>query len=395
MNNELNKNPKSKTIDNDESENNSGELEEETSSEDSKVSFTSLLAGLSLEFKEKSKNEIKEKNVNDKEGNNNDEKEELNDKNIPYSNFIIKEIENDGNCFYRSISYYYRNREDDHAEFRELITSYIINNPDDYVFAVADEDVNIEGVLDQEIIYEKKKEYIINFARIASKDKEWAGNIEIATACILLNCNINMYTLNETGYSLFLQYNSERGEQQENIENINILYIDENHFNLLIPNLENDRKKDDLIRNNININNFKSIILEEKSKSNRKLMKNLKINSQKNNYNEIYTYILDNKKMPQRLQYTKEKSRKTMEKKRGKFKKLVREKYRIINNRLQYKHYYKNNFIWLNIIFQLEKIPLLNYVHFKFNHIKRETMEEKIIQLGFYWHGYSNDVIDL
>ena len=73
MNNELNKNPKSKTIDNEESENNSGESEEETSSEDSKDSFTSLLAGLSLEFKEKSKNEIKEKNVNDKEGNNNDE----------------------------------------------------------------------------------------------------------------------------------------------------------------------------------------------------------------------------------------------------------------------------------------------------------------------------------
>ena len=83
-----------------------------------------------------------------------------------------------------------------------------------------------------------------------------------------------------------------------------------------------------------------------------------------------------------------------MEKERGKFKKLVREKYRIFNNRLQYKHYYKNNFIWLNIIFQLEKKPLLNYVHFKFNHIKRETMEEKIIQLGFYWYGYSNDVID-
>ena len=133
---------------------------------------------------------------------------------------------------------------------------------------------------------------------------------------------------------------------------------------------------------------MKSIILKEKSKSNRKLMKDLKINSQKklyinyrrngliNYYNEIYTYLIDNKKMPQRFQYTKEKSRKIMEKKRGKFKKLVKEKYRIINNRLQYNHYYKNKFIWLNIIFQLEKIPLLNYIHFKFNLIKRETMEK-------------------
>ena len=71
-----------------------------------------------------------------------------------------------------------------------------------------------------------------------------------------------MYTLNETGYSFYLLYNSERGLQQENIENINILYINENHFNLLIPNLYNIQKQDDLIRNNININNLKSIILK-------------------------------------------------------------------------------------------------------------------------------------
>ena len=66
---------------------------------------------LSLESKEKSKHEIKEKNHSNKEDDNNDEKEELKDKNIPYSNFIIKENENDGNCFYWSNSYYYRNSE--------------------------------------------------------------------------------------------------------------------------------------------------------------------------------------------------------------------------------------------------------------------------------------------
>jgi len=87
--------------------------------------------------------------------------------------------------------------------------------------------------------------------------------------------------------------------------------------------------------------------------------------------------------MSQRLHYTKEKYRKTMEK-TGKFKKLVKEKYRIIYNHLQYKHYNKNNLIWLNIIFLLKKEPLFNYVHFEFNHIKRESMEGKIIQLGFY-----------
>ena len=65
---------------------------------------------------------------------------------------------------------------------------------------------------------------------------------------------------------------------------------------------------DDLIRNNININNLKSIIMKEKTKSNKKLMKDWKINSHKkiyvnypgngiiNYYNEIYTYLIDNKK---------------------------------------------------------------------------------------------------
>ena len=135
-----------------------------------------------------------------------------------------------------------------------------------------------------------------------------------------------MYTFNEEGYSVFFQYNCERGEIQENIENIDILYINDNHFNLLIPNKVNGERKNDIIRNNINITNLKSIILEDKSKSNRKLMKDLKIhfkqknyvdyprNNLTNYYNEIYTYLLDNK-IPQRLEYSGEKSRKTMEKK--------------------------------------------------------------------------------
>ena len=81
---------------------------------------------------------------------------------------------------------------------------------------------------------------------------------------------------------------------------------------MLIPNKVNGERKNDIIRNNINITNLKSIILEDKSKSNRKLMKDLKIefkqknyvdyprNNLTNYYNEIYTYLLDNK-MPQRL----------------------------------------------------------------------------------------------
>ena len=107
------------------------------------------MAGLSLESKEKSEietNKTKSININEKEIN--DDDKDANKNNIPISNFIIKEIEKDGNCFYRTISYYYRNTPEDYAEFRELITSYIINNPDDYIFCVTDEDIDAHQELD-------------------------------------------------------------------------------------------------------------------------------------------------------------------------------------------------------------------------------------------------------
>ena len=61
-------------------------------------------------------------------------------------------------------------------------------------------------------------------------------------------------------------------------------------------------------------------------------------------------------------------------------------------NRLQYSIYYKNKLIWLNIIYEDDKIPLLNYINFNNNHIKRESMDQKIIEMGYYWYGYSKDI---
>ena len=58
---------------------------------------------------------------------------EDNYKTIEQDDYIIKTILPDGNCFYRSLSYFYRDTEDDHKEFRNLITSYISNNLDYYL----------------------------------------------------------------------------------------------------------------------------------------------------------------------------------------------------------------------------------------------------------------------
>ena len=79
--------------------------------------------------------------------------------------------------------------------------------------------------------------------------------------------------------------------------------------------------------------------------------------------------------MPPRLQYSKNKKRKTQEKRRTHFRKLIKNKYRIINDRLQYFYKYNKNELWLNIIYKDEKLSLLNYIHFSNNHLKRESID--------------------
>ena len=74
--------------------------------------------------------------------------------------------------------------------------------------------------------------------------------------------------------------------------------------------------------------------------------------------------------MPQRLEYVKNKKRKTQEKRRTHFRKLIKNKYRIVNDRLQYLYKFNKTELWLNIIYKDEKFPLLNYVHLSNNHLK-------------------------
>ena len=70
---------------------------------------------------------------------------------------------------------------------------------------------------------------------------------------------------------------------------------------------------------------FKKILLEikKKRKINSKSCLNIKDKSYvdypkenlKNYYNEIYKYLMNNSELPKRLEYSKDKNRKTMEKK--------------------------------------------------------------------------------
>ena len=44
---------------------------------------------------------------------------------LDYMNYMEKDIEKDGNCYYQCLSYYYRNTQEYHLEFRKLISEIL------------------------------------------------------------------------------------------------------------------------------------------------------------------------------------------------------------------------------------------------------------------------------
>ena len=81
-----------------------------------------------------------------------------------------------------------------------------------------------------------------------------------------------------------------------------------------------------------------------------------------NYYNEVEDYINDNNKIPLRLKNNKKAKRKTQSKRRTRFRKMVKDNYRLADNRLQYKRILNKKEVWLNIPFEVEVEPLLKYV---------------------------------
>ena len=75
-----------------------------------------------------------------------------------------------------------------------------------------------------------------------------------------------MCTINENGYTIYNKYTTEDVISNNNKQTINILYINENHYNLLIPVKENNNLKNNIIQKNVDFKQFKQILLEDKEK---------------------------------------------------------------------------------------------------------------------------------
>lgn len=189
-----------------------------------------------------------------------------------------------------------------------------------------------------------------------------------------------MYTQNNGTFTLYNEFKNSDKLEWFTTEIINIPFVNNNHFNLLIDKIYESKDRistiqkempiKDMTENIVYINKKRDIHFSDYNKKNfaYKTYINYNRDSCINYYNEIYLFIKSNKTIyPERLIYNK-----TKNKKRSKFRKFVNSKYKIANNRLQYKHYNNNKDLWLYIPYQDEFKAMLKFLHYNNNHLKRD-----------------------
>ena len=139
---------------------------------------------------------------------------------LPYTEYIEKEITGDGNCFFRSLAYYYRNKEDDYNEFRILLYEWIKINKDLFIDMIPEID-SLNNVLSLDERRNKLNEKIEKI----KIEGEWAGDLEISATCVMLNINIYLYIKDNFYYSPYFKFEV----VQNPTDIIDLLFVDLNH----------------------------------------------------------------------------------------------------------------------------------------------------------------------
>ena len=158
-----------------------------------------------------------------------DKKEEMikesNNNNLPFTEYIQKNINPDGNCFYRCISYFFRQTEEAYPEFRNLLYDWMVNNKESFIDIIPEETSN-NTQLSKEERLKKLNKLIDNI----NTDAEWGADLEISGMSVILNINITLYIKDDLNYKYYYKF---EGSDLPN-NNINIIFINNNHFDLLI-----------------------------------------------------------------------------------------------------------------------------------------------------------------
>ena len=230
----------------------------------------------------------------------------------------------------------------------------------------------------------------------------------------LLEVNIICYTLEDNKYNLQAVYFCNK----LNLENvIPLQFINNNHFNILYPqqyNFNISKKAMDITKlesKKIEINSDNKDIIP--SYFNFKYVKYPRY--KENKYNEIYTYLKYNI-LPENLNNI-EKARRR-QKNKNKFRKHVKDKYKLINNRLYYNlsiflkkdekrekeekisdkiedeseiNNNKKNLvsIWKKIPYENEVIPICENIHELTKHGHLKLCQDLLFKSDYYWEGYS------
>jgi hypothetical protein len=235
----------------------------------------------------------------------------------------------------------------------------------------------------------------------------YAGDQELAITSHYLNININVLIKGSYNYKSLYYYES----PQKTNEVINLLYINGNHYQLLYKIKDiNEESENAENKDIVNINDF----IEEKSKEieNKKdkldkydinFPEKIIITSKymdyikpqvKNKYNEIYNYLLNNNNIPERLEYKNKLKYKSIQKKRTAFRKQATNNYCINNKKLCFKYKIHEEEKTLFIPLLNEDKIILNNIHISNHHPGINKMKELIIENGYYWEGYSQDIIN-
>ena len=350
--------------------------------EESKVIKKIKCSNLNNEFKERVKT------------NNNIKKDEVN----------IVSITGDGNCFYRSISFFLLGSEEYYMNIKSLIIQWIENNFSKFEEFFSDDD-------DNNINYKEKASQEFEAMK---KDYAWGSFYSFEIACIIFNLSIGVYTTTaeEDFKKYFLFENKDKTS-----ELMLINYINNNHFNLLYSKNYN-------IENICLFENLKDI----KSKKNYKIKyigEKLKYEyvecafyNSKNIYNEIYNYLQSInlnknliekkiKKYPkmsynQALSFFDIKYPERMDKKIKNYIKL-RQRFRKIaakfildeNQRLCIKNPLNKKEeidIVYKIPLKIEIDNLINNIHINNNHSGVKQTVNKLYAEKWYWHGINEYV---
>ena len=143
----------------------------------------------------------------------------------------------DGNCFFRSISYYLFGNENQHGLVRQLITSYMLTIPNEFESIVMP---RCQNILPRQKISARKTKPVetiqgyINQSHMCHNGI-WATECEILSAAALLNTNIYIYSFYGNTWK-WLRY-SPKDIIQNAIPSEQAIYIqhtNQNHFDCVI-----------------------------------------------------------------------------------------------------------------------------------------------------------------